>query len=125
MVDPTSGVVAAAQFGDIRRTDSAKSLGVNILGAVAESEEYLEVDYDSMGTIIRVALDDAFRRMLPQVDAALRSRVGQVTTGQIPSTPPATTTTQQPDPSPKFCYECGNKLTNGSKFYPNCGKKLN
>lgn len=72
LVNPTSGQVLAAQFSEYKRSDSLRSFGVAILGANAEAEADLKVDEDNQGKILRLALDDAMRKMLPKVDSALK-----------------------------------------------------
>ncbi len=72
MVDPSSGQVMAANFSEYKRTDSIRGFGVEILGANAESDANLEVDEDNQGKILRLALDDALRKMLPKIDNTLK-----------------------------------------------------
>ena len=74
LVDPTTGAVAAAEFGEYTRTDSIRALGVQVLGGSAGTDANLQVDEDSKGKILRLALDDGLRKMLPQVDRVLIAR---------------------------------------------------
>jgi len=73
LVNPSSGSVAVAHFSDYNRTDTAKAIGLEILGASAEAEAELEITEDDKGKILRLALDDALRKMLPKVDNYLRT----------------------------------------------------
>jgi curli biogenesis system outer membrane secretion channel CsgG len=72
LVNPATGEVLAANFSEFNRTDSVSGFGVQILGVRAESDANLEVSEDDQGRILRLALDDALRKMLPAVDNALR-----------------------------------------------------
>ena len=68
-----TGSVLVASGTDFKRTDSAKSMGVQILGANAESEADVEVSEDSKGAILKLALDEAIRKMLPKIDAKMKN----------------------------------------------------
>ncbi len=74
LVDPTTGSVVAAEFGEFTRTDSIRSQGIAILGSNATGDADLRVDQDSQGKILRLALDEAIRKMLPRIDRALKAR---------------------------------------------------
>lgn len=74
VVDPETGEVLAANFSEFDREDSIRGFGVEILGVRAEADANLEVSEDDQGRILRLALDDALRKMLPAVDNALRAR---------------------------------------------------
>ena len=74
LVDPTTGAVAAAEFSEYSRTDTIGSLGIAILGANAQSSADLKVDEDSQGKILRLALDECMRKMLPRIDRVLKAR---------------------------------------------------
>ncbi|HEX4794009.1 MAG TPA: CsgG/HfaB family protein [Humisphaera sp.] len=73
LVDPTTGAVLVASGTDFKRTDSAKSMGVQILGANAESEADVDVSEDSKGAILKLALDEAIKKMLPKIDAKFKN----------------------------------------------------
>ena len=49
-------------------------LGVAVLGGSAGTDANLQIDEDSKGKILRLALDDGMRKMLPQVDKVLLAR---------------------------------------------------
>lgn len=74
LVDPTTGSVVVANFSEYQRVDSLGSMGVSILGANAQADADLSVDADSQGKILRLALDDCIRKMMPKVDRALIAR---------------------------------------------------
>jgi curli biogenesis system outer membrane secretion channel CsgG len=74
LVDPTTGSAMAANFSEYQRVDSLGAMGVSILGANAQADAELSVDADSQGKILRLALDDCIRKMLPKIDRALIAR---------------------------------------------------
>lgn len=71
LVDPETGSLMAAHFGEFKRTDTIGAFGVEVLGFNAESDADLQVDEDNRGKILRLALDDALRKMLPRIDREL------------------------------------------------------
>lgn len=68
LVNSTTGSIIASQFGEFKRTDKAKAIGIKILGVDAEAEADLQIAEDDMGKILRLALDEAMRKMLVDVD---------------------------------------------------------
>ncbi len=73
LVSPSSGEVVAANFSEYKRTDSAAAVGVEILGWNADASADLQISDDDYGKILRLALDDAVRKMLPDLDQFLVS----------------------------------------------------
>lgn len=82
MVDPSSGEIAAAEFGEYQREDSISAFGVEILGINADADAQLEIDEDNQGKLLRLALDEAIRKMLPKIDRALRERAAEQKSGE-------------------------------------------
>lgn len=74
LVDPTSGEIVASNFCDFKRTDSASSMGIQILGADANSNADIDISEDDKGKILRLALDEALRKTLPKIDHFLESQ---------------------------------------------------
>jgi len=68
IVDPASGAIMASEFSEYNRTDTVSAFGVDILGASAQSDADLRVDEDNKGRLLRLALDKALRKMMPQID---------------------------------------------------------
>ncbi len=138
LVEATSGKVAAAQHSDYTRTDSIGAFGVEILGASAEADADLKLDEDNKGLILRLALDDALRSMLPKVDKVLLARAreskGQASAGAAaaaanaaPAENAAQPAAGQPaktDTAKKFCSGCGGQLAAAAKFCAGCGTKV-
>jgi curli biogenesis system outer membrane secretion channel CsgG len=81
LVDPESGSTAAAHFGEYKRTDSLSSFGVGVLGYHNENDATLKLDKDNEGKVLRLALDEALRKMLPQIDSAMVARANQAPAG--------------------------------------------
>ncbi|MBI2898773.1 MAG: hypothetical protein HYY17_01170 [Planctomycetes bacterium] len=108
LVEPSSGEVLAADFGEYKRTDSIGATGVRVLGVGGESNADLKIDEDSRGLILRLALDDAVRKMLKKVDKRLLEK-------------------QAAQPKLKKCEKCGMELRADATECPSCkageGKK--
>jgi curli biogenesis system outer membrane secretion channel CsgG len=152
LVDPTTSQIVASQFGEFKRTDSAGALGVSVLGIGANSDAQVSIEEDDAGKILRLAFDEALRKMLPKIDQAMANR-GKSTrsTAAVKSAPvkaspaPAdeadtdagATATPPAKSAPansaveggatagaKFCPECGTKNLATAKFCSKCGAKL-
>ncbi len=126
LVDAVSGKVAAAQHSDYKRTDSIGAFGVEVLGVGAEADADLKIDEDNKGLILRLALDDALREMLPKVDKFLLGRAKEKKSA-TPAVDPAQAASPAEAPraqgAKKFCANCGGELAAGVKFCPGCGTK--
>jgi curli biogenesis system outer membrane secretion channel CsgG len=136
LVDPTTGEVFEAEFSEYKRTDSIGAIGIEIAGANAEAEADLQIDEDNKGKLLRLALDDAVKKMLPSLDQKLlelgRNAAPPAAAGGTPAAAtPAAGGAQAAPPAPptpveavKFCANCGNKLEPGTKFCGSCGAKV-
>lgn len=82
LVDPETGEILVSNFSEFKRTDSASAIGVDVLGASAESDANISIREDDKGKILRLALDDALRKTLPKIDRLLTS--GRVKTAGAP-----------------------------------------
>ena len=151
LVDPTTGKVAVAHFAEFKRVDSAKGMGFSFGGVKATGKADITISDDDAGKALRLALDDALRKMLPEIDQVLQEQAGKrpVNQGQsvtvAPADPPAPAAPAAPPaarsafPGPaapaspvapaapagakKFCGECGKEVAAGAKFCPSCGAK--
>jgi curli biogenesis system outer membrane secretion channel CsgG len=74
VVDSTTGSVLAADFGEYRKTDTLNALGVDVLGASATADGDIRLSDDNQGKVLRLALDQCLRKMLPNLDRALLTR---------------------------------------------------
>jgi curli biogenesis system outer membrane secretion channel CsgG len=153
LVDPTTGKVVASQFGEFTRTDSASALGISVLGIGANSDAEVSIEEDDAGKILRLAFDDALRKMLPKIDQAITSRPktsggsapaakakvkasaapaeeADTDAGAADATPPAKSAPANSavesgaTAGSKFCPECGTKVAANAKFCPKCGAKI-
>jgi curli biogenesis system outer membrane secretion channel CsgG len=148
LVDPTTSKIVASQFGEFKRTDNASALGISVLGIGANADAEVSIEEDDAGKIMRLAFDDALRKMLPKIDQAMANR-GKSTrsTAAVKSAPPKasaapaddadTSATPPAKGAPansaveggatagsKFCPECGTKVAATTKFCPKCGAKI-
>jgi curli biogenesis system outer membrane secretion channel CsgG len=152
LVDPTTGKVAVAHFAEFKRTDSAGSTGFGFAGIKATGNADIQISDDDAGKALRLALDDALRKMLPEIDQVLQEQAGKQPVNQGQSvtvapaekapaapagqSPPAAARSAFPGPAAgpstpaapagakKFCPECGKEVLTGAKFCPACGAKL-
>ena len=76
LVDTETGEIVAADFSEYNRTDSVANFGVSVLGVSGGSNTELQVDEDDQGRILRLALDEALRKMLPRIDQVIEKREG-------------------------------------------------
>jgi curli biogenesis system outer membrane secretion channel CsgG len=149
LVDPTTGRIAASHFGEFKRTDSANALGVTVLGVGTTSDAEVTIEEDDAGKILRLACDEALKKMLPKIDRELQTR-GKSPTRSSAAKAPAKSAAVADDagdadatPAPKasatgdnaagaaptaagakFCGNCGEKVASTVKFCPKCGTKI-
>ena len=119
LVNPSSGKVDAGHFGEYKRIDSVGAFGIEILGAGAEAEAELEISEDDKGKILRLALDEAVRKMLPDIDVVLEEYTKAAKAAAPAAAAPASDTAAK-----KFCPSCGAKLEADVKFCGGCGAKI-
>ena len=128
LVDPAGGSVVVAKRGEYVNTIGADSFGIDLMGGSLKTDGEATVSEDNMGKILRLALDDAIRRMLSDVDRHLRSRPrtaqtrSSESTQQKVSSPAAKPATVQQQ-AVAFCSECGAKVGPTDKFCARCGTK--
>ncbi len=70
-VNPTTGQVIIADFSEFKRQDKASAIGVEVFGFDADAGAEIRISDDDYGKILRLALDDAVKKMLPDVDQFL------------------------------------------------------
>ena len=73
LVDPEDGTILAARSKDYTRTDSISAFGVEILGVGATADADLQIDEDNRGLLLRLAIDECLRDMMPSIDRKLRA----------------------------------------------------
>jgi curli biogenesis system outer membrane secretion channel CsgG len=152
LVDPTTGRTAVAHFGEFKRTDSAGAMGISVLSIGANADAEVSIEEDDAGKILRLAFDDALRKMMPEIDQKVMAKAGKrpeanqgrtrtvaapaeeaddegADAGEDAATPPARnnaagTTNGGAAAAKKFCGECGAQVAAGAKFCPKCGKPV-
>jgi len=127
LVDPSTGSVAAANFSEYTRTDSINAMGIEVLGMSSTAEADLKIDADNKGKILRLAIDDCVRKMLPKVDRALvaRAQANAPSAGkESPAAGQGAETHTPPAAGERFCSQCGKKNGAQGKFCASCGAKL-
>ena len=129
LVDPTTGDVVVAESSEFKKTDSAGAMGVAILGISADADASIQMSEDDKGKILRLALDDAVRKSLNDIDAFLSKHPAgsaPVAPSSDGNTGPAITPAPVGDPAAakKFCPNCGHEVAAGAKFCPSCGKAI-
>jgi curli biogenesis system outer membrane secretion channel CsgG len=145
LVNPTNGQVAVAHFSEFNRVDTAGGLGIGLGGIKTTGDASVQIERDDAGRILRLAFDDALKKMLPEIDTVLSKK----STGQPQGGQSVTTGTRDPNSSPvqpatnapaaggaaapaivapagakKFCGSCGAQVAAGVKFCPSCGGKI-
>ena len=154
LVEPSTGRTAVAHFGEFKRTDTAGAMGVSVLGIGANADAEVSIEEDDAGKILRLAFDDALRKMMPEIDQKIMAKAGKRPeanqgrtrtvaapaeeaddnagdAGEDAATPPparsnATGTTGGGSgaAAQKFCPECGTKIAANVKFCPKCGAQV-
>jgi curli biogenesis system outer membrane secretion channel CsgG len=125
LVNTTSGEIVASEFGEVKRVDVASAWGLRILGIGGDAKNELQIDDDSKGKVLRWALDESYRKMIPPIDAKFsraqpsycpKCKV-ELEAGKKFCTKCGTSI------EPPKCAKCGTALEAGAKFCGNCGEK--
>jgi len=126
LVDPSTGAVMDASFSEYTRTDKASAFGVQVLGIGADANAEIEMSEDDRGLILRLAFDDALKKMLPTLDRKLTARSREMQPDTSAAAAPAAPAAEPADQAPKaaFCSQCGTKAAEGAGFCANCGTKI-
>lgn len=123
LVDPSTGEIFAATSSEFKRIDSVDAMGLSLLGVRSSGEADVEISDDNRGKILRLALDEAMRKILPQVDPKLAAQA-QAAAAAAGGAPSATGTPPTGTPAAaKHCTGCGAKLAEGKPFCAGCGAK--
>jgi len=98
LVNTTTGEIVAKDSEPVKRVDTASAWGVRVLGIGGDANKDIRIDEESQGRIMRYALDQSLKRMLPAIDNKF-SR-----------------------PQPSYCPSCKTELAANSNFCTKCGK---
>jgi len=139
VVNPTTGTMLVSKFAEFDRVDSADSLGISVMGFGSENNAEITVTADDAGRVLRLAFDDAIRKMLPELDAKIAklpragaptaAKVDPVPTPAVPApaaaaTPAAPAATAEPTPVPTPAVSpspAASPAVNANRFCPECG----
>lgn len=126
LVDPSNGSVAASVRDDFNRTASPQAMGLRFDSPDA-GEGNLRLTDEQLHHVMRIVLDDAMRKLLPDADRAL-AHFKQAVIVTAPQTQPAiggvvTPPASQPLPN-ILCPECGFSCSAYDEFCPNCGNRM-
>ena len=99
LVDSTSGRIVASEFGEYKRTDSAGAMGITVLGVGTTADAEVTIEEDDAGKILRLACDNALRKMLPKIDRALQNRSRSTPSAATPAPAPRASTPAPRAPS--------------------------
>ena len=126
LVDPAKATTVAQVRDSFDRICSPEAMGLSFPNPDAAWGE-LHLDDDQQQAILRIVLDDALRKLLPEVDAKLTQPttpaivIRPATTG--PATSPAIAR-PRPVAMKIHCKECGIEVSGDDEFCPNCGAKI-
>lgn len=98
LVNTTTGEIVAKDSEPLKRVDAASAWGLRILGVGGDASKDIKIDAESQGRIMRYALDQSLKRMLPAIDAKFSK------------------------PQPSYCPHCKAELAAGQNFCIKCGK---
>jgi curli biogenesis system outer membrane secretion channel CsgG len=126
LVNSTTGEIVTKQFGEVKKELTASAWGVRVVGIGGDAKNNVQVDKDSQGKLMRYAVDEALRKMLPDIDDKISHPAAQVC--------PKCKTEYAPGSS--FCTKCGTgaeatkcskcsaPLELNAKFCGKCGTKV-
>ncbi len=97
LVNTTTGEIVSKDFGEVKRKDMASAWGMRVLGIGGDAKNELRIDRDSQGKILRWALDESYKKMLPDIDEKLCR------------------------PAASLCPRCKVEIAAGNKFCAKCG----
>jgi curli biogenesis system outer membrane secretion channel CsgG len=126
LVNTTTGEIVVSEFGEVTRTDAASAWGLRILGIGGDARNNVQMDDDSKGKLLRWALDESYKKMLPRIDGKFsraqpsicpKCKV-ELEAGKKFCTKCGTSV------EPPKCAKCGTLLDAGAKFCGSCGTKV-
>ena len=97
IINTTTGEIVSKQFGEVKKELSAGAWGVRVLGIGGDAKNNVQVDRDSQGKLMRYAVDEALRKMLPDIDDKISH------------------------PAAMLCPKCKTEIAQGANFCTKCG----
>lgn len=68
IVDTKTGYVAFADSADVKRQETVKAMGLSIAGIGVDKKGKITIDSKNQGRLLRLALDEVIKKMLPEID---------------------------------------------------------
>jgi len=125
LVNTQTGEIVAKDFGEVKREDVASAWGVRVLGIGGDAKNELKIDADSQGKILRWALDESYKKMLPVIDSKFsRPQASYCPTCKVELAAGQNFCTKCGKGSAKAKCACGADLEPNAKFCGGCGKKV-
>jgi len=127
LVDPSTGEVKAANFSQYKQQDTASGFGIDIAGVGGSGRGRVRISQDDAGKIMRLAFDDAIRKMLPRIDQTLEAQGTRQTSSTAAHHAMQAAGNGAAKAQPvayMYCPNCGAKVPKTAKFCPKCGAKL-
>jgi hypothetical protein len=128
LIDPTTGAAAAMVDDSFNRVCSPQAMGLNIPAPVPT---VLQLSDDQLNAVLRVVLDDAMRKLLPEADVVLTLPASTAPISSEAAAAAPTTAelihgagTAPPAVAKLHCPECGAEVSPDDEFCPNCGARL-
>ena len=100
LVNTTTGEIVSKDFGEVKREDVASAWGVKVLGIGGDAKNEMRIDQDAMGKIMRWALDESYKQMLPDIDEKFSKA------------------------QPSYCPHCKTEVPGNQNFCTKCGKSI-
>ncbi len=123
LVDPSTGSVFEATSSEYTRTDKASAFGVQVLGVGADADADIQMSEDDHGLVMRLALDDAIRDMLPSLDRKLAA-LGRARAGASSASGAAASGATAGGSAAGFCGQCGASRVADAAFCTGCGARI-
>jgi curli biogenesis system outer membrane secretion channel CsgG len=125
LVNTNTGEIVAKDFGEVKREDMASAWGLRILGIGGDAKNELVIDTESQGKILRWALDESYKKMLPPIDEKFsRAQPSYCQTCKVELPPGQKFCTKCGQSVAKPKCKCGAELEVGAKFCGGCGAKI-
>lgn len=129
LVNARTGAIELAEKQEFHRAAAPQDLGLQLTSQQLANASQVQLSPSDTHQIMRLALDEAVRPMLPRMDqwaAALppphESPMGS-TIANVPATQPAGNAPQVIH-AYQICPECGARVAADQEFCPVCGHKL-
>jgi curli biogenesis system outer membrane secretion channel CsgG len=126
LVNATTGEILVKDFDRVVKEQTAKAWGVRVFGIGGNAKNELRVDADGQGRILRFALDQSYRKLLPAIDAKFsREQASYCPTCKTELAAGQSFCTKcGKGADAAKCAKCGAKLEANARFCGGCGTKV-